>query len=121
MPPNAAGLTTASREDTLLKLNEGEVMDIAQDYGDPLLGAGLQRAAAAIGDKWPSAKEALWLGESGKALTVDLAFRTVEEEKLADFATLLKDAVTAQKPRGHRRISSPGWPSEADQGPPSWM
>lgn len=96
---NAAGLTTASRADTPLKLGEGEVMDIAQDYGDPLLGAGLQRAAAAIGAKWPSAREALWLGGSGRALALDLAFRTVEEEKLADFATLLNEAVAAQKPK----------------------
>ncbi len=94
---DAAGLTTASREDTPLKLGEGEVMDIAQDYADPRLGAGLQRATAAIGGGWPSAKDALWLGESSKALAVDRAFRTVEEEKLGDFAALLKDAVTTQK------------------------
>ena len=80
-----------------LKLGETEVLDIAQDYADPLLGAGLQRAAPAIGDKWPTAKDALWLGESGRALAVDLAFRTVEEEKLADFAGMLKDAVAAQQ------------------------
>lgn len=94
---DAAGLTTAKREDTPLKLGETEVLDIAQDYADPLLGAGLQRAAPAIDAKWPAAKDALWLGESGKALAVDLAFRTVEEEKLSDFAGMLKEAVSAQK------------------------
>lgn len=94
---NAAGTTTAAREDTPLKLGEGEVMDVAQDYSDPRLGEGLRRAAAAIGGDWPLAKEAVWLGESGKALAVDLAFRAVGEENLADFADLLKAAVTAQE------------------------
>lgn len=96
---NAVGLSTSSREDTPLKLGEGEVMDVAQDYSDARLGEGLHRAQAAIGDEWPSAKEALWLGESGKALEIDHAFRTVGEEKLADFADLLKDAVSSQKPK----------------------
>jgi hypothetical protein len=93
---NLARITTAAREDTPLKLGEGEVMDVAQDYSDPRLGEGLQRVAAAIGGGWPSAKEAVWLGESDKALPVDLAFRAVAEERLADFAALLKAAVTAQ-------------------------
>jgi hypothetical protein len=93
---SAAGVTTEAREDTPLKLGEGEVMDVAQDYSDPRLGEGLDRAAAAIGGSWPSAKDAVWLGESGKALAVDLAFRSVGEEKLGDFAELLKAAVAAQ-------------------------
>lgn len=96
---NAVGLSTASREDTPLKLGEGEVMDVAQDYAGARLGEGLHRAQTAIGGDWPSVKEALWLGESGKSLAVDMAFRTVGEEKLADFADLLKDAVSSQKPK----------------------
>ena len=94
---SAAGTTTAARDDTQLKLGEGEVMDVAQDYSDPRLGEGLARAAAAIRGDWPSAKDALWLGESGKPLAVDMAFRAVGEEKLADFADLLKAAVSAQE------------------------
>jgi hypothetical protein len=93
---SAAGTTTAAREDTPLKLGEGEVMDVAEDYSDPRLGEGLRRATTAIGGEWPAAKDAVWLGESGKALAVDVAFRTVGEEKLSDFADLLKAAVTAQ-------------------------
>lgn len=96
---SAAGLTTASREDTPLKLGEGEVMDIAQDYADPRLGEGLQRANAELGEKWPTAKDALWLGESGKALAVDAAFRVVPEETMPDFADLLKDAIGSKKPQ----------------------
>jgi hypothetical protein len=93
---NAAGMTTAAREDTPLKLAENEVMTIAQDYSDPRLGEGLRRAAAAIGNSWPSAKDVMWLGESGRAPALDLAFRSVAEEKLADFVNLLKIAVSDQ-------------------------
>lgn len=93
---SAAGMTTAAREDTPLKLAENEVMTIAQDYSDPRLGEGLRRAATAIGGSWPSPKDAMWLGESGKAPALDLAFRSVGEEKLADFANLLKTAVSNQ-------------------------
>jgi hypothetical protein len=93
---DAAGTTTAARDDTPLKLGESEVMTIAQDYSDPSLGAGLRRAADSIGGSWPSAKDATWLGESGRAPALDLAFRAVGEEKVADFANLLKSAVSDQ-------------------------
>lgn len=96
---NAAGLTTASREDTKLMLGESEVMDIAQDYASPILGEGLARVRQVLGEDWISDKAALWLGESGKALALDAALRVVDEEKLPDFAALLKDAVSAQKPK----------------------
>lgn len=95
----AAGTSTAAREDTPLKLAEGEVMDVAQDYADPHLGEGIQRTITALDGKWPTAKEAVWLGESGKALAVDRGMRTVGEEKLGDFVGLLKSAVTAQDPQ----------------------
>ena len=96
---NAAGLTTASREDTKLMLGESEVMDIAQDYASPNLGEGLARVRQVLGDDWITDKAALWLGESGKVLALDAALRVVDEEKLPDFAALLKDAVSAQKPK----------------------
>jgi len=96
---SAAGATTAARDDTELKLGESEVMSVAQDYSDSRLGEGLRRAAAAIGASWPSAKDAMWLGQSGKAPAVDLAFRAVGEERLADFADLLKTGVAAQDPK----------------------
>ena len=96
---NAAGLTTAAREDTKLMLGESEVMDIAQDYASPNLGQGLARVRQVLGDDWITDKAALWLGESGKGLALDAALRVVDEEKLPDFAALLKDAVSAQKPK----------------------
>lgn len=95
----AAGISTAAREDTPLKLAEGEVMDVAQDYADPNLGQGIQRTISALDGKWPTAKEAVWLGESGKALAVDRGMRTVGEEKLGDFVELLRSAVSAQEPK----------------------
>ncbi len=92
----AAGLTTSARADTDLKLGEGEVMDVAQDYADPHLGEGLARLDAALGADWPAAKDAVWLGESGRAISLDLAFRKVPQESLQDFATLLKAATDKQ-------------------------
>ena len=96
---DAAGTTTAAREDTPLKLGETEVMTIAQDYSDSSLGDGLHRATDSLGSDWPSAKDATWLGESGKAPALDLAFRAVGDEKLGDFANLLKSAVSDQDPK----------------------
>jgi hypothetical protein len=92
----AAGLTTGARTDTDLKLGEGEVMDVAQDYADPHLGEGLARLDLALGADWPAAKDAVWLGETGRAISLDLAFRKVPQERLQDFATLLKTATDKQ-------------------------
>jgi hypothetical protein len=92
----AAGLTTKARTDTELKLGEGEVMDVAQDYADPHLGEGLARVDAALAEDWPAIKDAVWLGESGRAISLDLAFRKVPQESLQDFATLLKAATEKQ-------------------------
>ncbi|MEE9432865.1 MAG: hypothetical protein V3V15_01325 [Sphingorhabdus sp.] len=92
----ARGISTAARSDTKLKLGEGEVMDIAQDYSDPRLGEGFERLDHALGDKWPNEKSAIWLGETGKALDIDSAFRNVAGEKLPDFAELLKAAVAGK-------------------------
>jgi hypothetical protein len=92
-----AGLTTNARADTELKLGEAEVMDVAQDYGDPRLGEGLARLGAALGDKWPAVKDAVWLGESGRALAIDFAFRKLPEENVQDFAALVKTAAEKQE------------------------
>lgn len=93
-----AGLTTNARADTELKLGEAEVMDVAQDYGDPRLGEGLARLGTALGDEWPAVKDAVWLGESGRALAVDFAFRKLPEENVQDFAALVKTATDKQEP-----------------------
>ncbi|HEY1606391.1 MAG TPA: hypothetical protein VGF77_12430 [Allosphingosinicella sp.] len=90
------GTSTAARDDTTLNLSAAEVLDIAQDYSDPALGEGLARAQQALGAGWPDVKGAVWLGGSGKALALDTAFRAIPGEEAADFAGLLKDAVTKQ-------------------------
>ena len=92
----ALGVSTAQRPDTPLNLSEGEVLDVAQDYSSPNLGEGLARLGQKLGSDWPGKKGALWLGRSGKALTVDRAFRAVPGEQLADFAELLSKAVEKQ-------------------------
>ncbi|MEM6898245.1 MAG: hypothetical protein AAF583_00535 [Pseudomonadota bacterium] len=91
-----AGLSTKSRADTSFRLGEGEVMDVAQDYADANLSKGLTRLSQALGNNWPTIKAAVWLGETGKALDLDLAFRSVPEESVADFASLVKAAATKQ-------------------------
>lgn len=96
----ATGVAAAARADTPLNLSEGEVLDIAQDYSDARLGEGLGRLDRALGEAWPDAKGALWLGGTGKALTIDRAFRAVAGEKLGDFAGLLARAVERQDAAG---------------------
>ncbi|HEX8527885.1 hypothetical protein, partial [Allosphingosinicella sp.] len=89
---NAAGLSTMARADTPLNLSEGEVMDVAEDYSDARVGEGLSRLDFALGQEWPDPKVAIWLGESGRALAIDAAFRGVPGEKLRDFAGLMRDS-----------------------------
>jgi hypothetical protein len=79
-----------------INLTEGQVMDVAQKYSGPRLGEGFARLDSTLGVEWPDAKSAIWLGESGKSLDVDTAFRAAPGEKLADFADLLSKAVAAQ-------------------------
>jgi hypothetical protein len=79
-----------------INLTEGQVLDVAQKYGAPRLGEGFARLDATLGVEWPDAKSAIWLGESGRSLDVDTAFRAAPGEKLADFADLLSKAVAAQ-------------------------
>jgi hypothetical protein len=92
----ALGLSTTARGDTELRISEGEVMDVAQDYSNPRLGEGFARLDQALGEAWPDAKGAIWLGRTGKALIIDTAFRSVPGEQLADFAELLSKAVEKQ-------------------------
>jgi hypothetical protein len=90
---NAAGVSALVRQDTPLNLSEGEVMDVAEDYSHARAGEGLARLDSAIGEDWPQPKIAIWLGESGKALAIDAAFRGIPGEKLKDFAGLIRDSV----------------------------
>nr|WP_294816802.1 hypothetical protein [uncultured Sphingomonas sp.] len=77
-------------------LGDGEVMDVAQDYSDPRLGEGLARLQTQISETWPNPAQALWLGESQRALLLDSAFRTLAANLLPDLATAIGRAVDAK-------------------------
>ena len=77
-------------------LGDGEVMDVAQDYSDPRLGEGLARLQAQLGESWPSAAQAVWIGESERALLLDSAFRTLAASALPDLAAAIGSAVNAK-------------------------
>lgn len=66
-------------------LSEGDVIDIASDYGDPGLGDGLDAVHAAV-ENGLTDKAQLWLGGTGQALDLDLAARNLSGQRLADFA-----------------------------------
>ena len=71
-------------------LTEADVVDVASDYGDPRLGDGLDRLAAAMAQD-PLARDILvWLGDSGQALAVDRVAQTLSAAGLADFAARLR-------------------------------
>ena len=78
-------------------ISEGDVIDVASDYGDSRLGEGLDRVIAALGeDSKPTQAAALWLGESDRALDLDRAARDVTAASLAKFATDLIKAAEDQ-------------------------
>jgi len=81
-----------------INLTEGQVLDVAQKYSGPRLGEGFARLDSTLGEEWPDPKSAIWLGETGKALDVDTAFRLAPGERLGDFADLLAKAVASQDP-----------------------
>lgn len=94
----ATGATTSDlvATNTDIVLGDGEVMDVAQDYTDPRLGQGLARLAAQIGNNWPSAKQAVWLGDSQRALLLDTTFRTLDASALPALADAVGKAVDAK-------------------------
>ncbi len=71
-------------------LTEADVVDVASDYGDPRLGDGLDRLAAAMA-KDPLARESLlWLGDSGHALALDRTAQALPAAGLADLGDKLR-------------------------------
>ena len=92
----ALGTSTAARTDTKLKLGEGEIMDVANDYSSPMLGEGLEKLDKVLGEEWPAPKGTIWLGESGKALNIDTAFRTTSTGNIKEFAEIIKKTVEDQ-------------------------
>ncbi|MDB5706049.1 MAG: hypothetical protein JWN66_3165 [Sphingomonas bacterium] len=81
---------------TDIVLGDGEVMDVAQDYSDPRLGEGLSRLGTQIGKDWPAAKQAVWVGESQRALLLDTAFRALSAASLPALADAVSKAVDAK-------------------------
>lgn len=77
-------------------LTEGDVLDVASDFGDPRLGDGLDRAFKALGEPALKRPDLLWLGEANRILGLDRAGRDVEAVDLAAFATRLRKAITAK-------------------------
>ena len=92
----ATGDLTSLAAGNDIVLGDGEVMDVAQDYSDPRLGEGLARLQAQIGETWPSPAQALWIGESQRALLLDSAFRTLAASALPELAAAIGRAVDAK-------------------------
>ena len=88
--------TSVAAGNTDIVLGDGEVMDVAQDYSDPRLGEGLSRLETQIGKDWPAAKQAVWIGESQRALLLDTAFRALSAASLPGLADAVSKAVDAK-------------------------
>lgn len=89
-------LTVIAAGNTIV-LGDGEMMDVAQDYSDPRLGDGLARLDGLLAKEWPDPKQAVWLGESQRALLLDMAFRTLPASKLPTLADAVLKAVDGKK------------------------
>lgn len=90
----ALGKTPAISDETALDLSESEVLDVAADYSNPRLGEGLAAIAPILGDKWPTAKEAIAIGDSGVALELDDGLRRAKPATLPELAEQVKTAAT---------------------------
>jgi hypothetical protein len=77
-----------------LLLTEGDVLDVASDFGDPALGDGLARLTKALGAPALTAAQIKWLGDSGRVLDLDRLGRTLADDALPNFASRLRAAVT---------------------------
>jgi hypothetical protein len=76
-------------------LTEGDVLDVASDFGDPALGDGLARVTNALGAPALTATQVKWLGDSGQVLGLDRVGRSLPDDVLPNFVSRLRAAVTA--------------------------
>ena len=76
-------------------LTEGDVLDVASDFGDPALGDGLARVINALGAPALTGAQVKWLGDSGQVLGLDRVGRSLPDDALPDFVSRLRAAVTA--------------------------
>jgi hypothetical protein len=84
-------LTPAQRQ----LLSEGDVLDVASDFGHPALGDGTARLIAALGQPALTAAQIRFLGDSGHTLDLDRLGRTLSDRELPRFVQRLREAVTA--------------------------
>jgi hypothetical protein len=78
-------------------LTEADVVDVASDYGDPRLGEGLTRLAAAMAQDPLARDSLLWLGNSGEAVALDRTAQRVASADLANFADQLRTIARGQQ------------------------
>jgi hypothetical protein len=90
----ALGATPAASPDTELNLSESEVLDVAADYGSARLGEGFAAIAPLIGGDWPTAKQAVAIGDSGVALELDAGLIVAKPDQLPGLADQVKTAAT---------------------------
>ena len=90
----ALGTTPAASPDTELNLSESEVLDVAADYGGARLGEGFAAIAPLIGGDWPTAKQAVAIGDSGVALELDAGLLAAKPDQLPGLADQVKSAAT---------------------------
>jgi hypothetical protein len=77
-------------------LTEADVVDVASDYGDPRLGDGLDRLAAAR--KEPLKPDAeVWLGDTGQALLLDRVARDLSADGIEKFNDRVGEIVAARR------------------------
>jgi len=88
------GTAPVARDDTEMDLSESEVLDIAADYSSPRLGEGFAAIEPLISGDWPTAKQAIAIGDSGVALELDSGLRAVKRELLPGLAEQVKTAAT---------------------------
>ena len=77
-------------------LSEGDVLDVASDYGYPALGEGLARLTHALEATLLTKEQMQWLGDSGQVLALDRAGRVLGDDALAPFAARLHAAAAAK-------------------------
>ena len=78
------------------RLSEGDVIAVASDYSDPRLGEGLERLTDALAAEPLDQPDALWIGDSDRALDLDRAARDVRNTALAGFAADVRNAAIAR-------------------------
>ena len=94
--------------DTPQPLREGDVLGVAETFGDPQLGDGLARLATALGDPPLTAAEIAFLADNNAVLDFDRMARDASDTALTAFAALLRPVVTASDAAGLASLIATG-------------